>query len=244
MKRLLAVIAVGFVVGLLVYFGVNSFFSNSTLRAWDNAGIVLGYLVTCLSVGAAVTAYFSRQAIQRWLHRMLSLRRFEGLGTDFDPLREKVEAIVIPVSRRQQPEWIMRHLRPKHVAFLFTEQSKDVTRELLSIASELAIEVVNGAKDINSGVGLTTPDDPLKSKEAGKVLIERILQLGIDSRRVFVDTTGGRVPMSIGLFQAAEEMGVSTIYIVGQAEGGIIKDPKKAEHGRAIFISDHTEDGQ
>ncbi|GBD96747.1 hypothetical protein BMS3Abin06_01633 [bacterium BMS3Abin06] len=51
--------------------------------------------------------------------------------------------------------------------------------------------------------------------------------------------------MSIGAFQAAEEEGVSSIYIVGTEKdsrsGFIIRDAKKAEHGRPIFLSDRTE---
>ncbi|MDW7998587.1 MAG: hypothetical protein RMI30_03945, partial [Thermodesulfovibrio sp.] len=53
---------------------------------------------------------------------------------------------------------------------------------------------------------------------------------------IFVDTTGGKVPMSIGAFQAAEEMSVSSIYIIGK-DHGKITDPMIKEHGEPIFIS-------
>lgn len=81
------------------------------------------------------------------------------------------------------------------------------------------------------------PDNPSKAKELTRKHIRRLKAEGIEASRIFVDTTGGKVPMSIGAFQAAEEEGVSS-YVVGAQKEGHIKDPKIREHGRAIFMSD------
>lgn len=64
-------------------------------------------------------------------------------------------------------------------------------------------------------------------------------ELGIPESEVFVDTTGGTVPMSIGAFQAAEERNLSSIYVIGKDKGKI-KDWKKRQDGIPVYISDHS----
>ena len=70
------------------------------------------------------------------------------------------------------------------------------------------------------------------------------LAQGISKDNIFVDTTGGKVPMSIGAFQAAEEEGVASIYVCGtvydKKSGFIIKDPKNEAHGKPVFLSEKT----
>ncbi len=48
--------------------------------------------------------------------------------------------------------------------------------------------------------------------------------------------------MSIGMFQAAEQAGVSSIYVIGTQDKGLIKDPTIREHGSPVFMSEHTAD--
>jgi hypothetical protein len=59
--------------------------------------------------------------------------------------------------------------------------------------------------------------------------------------------TGGTAPMSLGAFQAAEQMRVSSIYVMGlmtDAEGkkGRILDPEDPAQAEPRFMSDHTSD--
>jgi hypothetical protein len=55
---------------------------------------------------------------------------------------------------------------------------------------------------------------------------------------VVVNLTGGTKIMVIGAFQAAEEAGISSIYIVGRGEKGLIVDPTIRQQGKPIFISE------
>jgi len=212
------------------------------ITAWDRAGIIFGYIVTCLSTAIAITAFISRNEIAGWISRLARRRQFEGLGTPFDPLREKVDAIVIPVSRAEQPEWIMRHLKPRFVGLVFTEKTRKVTEELMQTASTLGIEPIFGRESLVRG--LSDPNDPARSRSIARTMIEGVLANGVLANRIFVDTTGGRVPMTIGLFQAAEEAGVSSIYLTGREKDGRIINTRDPSEGRPIFISDHTEDVQ
>jgi len=237
---LLAILFVA-VVFFIAFLIIGNAVSNSWITSFDKAGIILGYLWTCLTMGIAVYAFIRRQRIAQWFKKT----QFSGTGEELDIIAEKVDAIVIPVSIRNQPEWIIRHLKPKVVAFLYTDRSKDVAS---SLAEDFkgTIEFIPSVEDINKGQYLiVNPDDPLETKEKTRVFIRMFKAKGIHANKIFVDTTGGKVPMSIGAFQAAEEEGVSSIYIVGGVDdppkGLIIKNPKERSHGKPIFISNKTE---
>ncbi len=86
--------------------------------------------------------------------------------------------------------------------------------------------------------------DPQDSRKLVRRYLERLLDRGVKHEQIFVDTTGGTAPMSIGAFQAAEEMGISSIYLKGlMSEGerrGVILDPEDPAQGEPRFMSDHT----
>jgi hypothetical protein len=155
-----------------------------------------------------------------------------------------VQAIIIPVSRREQPEWILRHLRPEYVGLLYTEMSKEYAFGLTKDFRKhckfiLSQEEVESSEDI-----ITNPDDPTEIKELTRKYIRQFLAKEIPKDKMFIDTTGGKVPMSIGVFQAAEEEGISSVYVIGTVwnprSGFIIEDPKNLQHGKPIFLSDKT----
>ena len=222
--------------GLFAAFIVIGMYLPASWIAWlDNAGIVLGYLITSLTVSAAGYGYLKKAAIKRWFQRP----DFEGVGEEFDLKPEAVRAMVIPVSRREQPEWILRHLRPEKVSLLFSAYSRN---EAASLARDYAgqIRFYPGLNEMDAGIEefqVNDPDNPAHAKELTERYIKRFLSEGLSSSEIFVDTTGGKVPMSIGAFQAAEEQGVSSIYVIGTVENKI-KDPRKREHGRPVFLSD------
>ncbi|HQU73026.1 MAG: hypothetical protein KDI06_14010 [Calditrichaeota bacterium] len=219
-----------------VFIAIGAQLSPPVLKTLDNAGIVFSYLLTCLSVAGAIYAVFHRYQIRKWLFR----QTFENLGDSFDVAPTAIQAIIIPVSRREQPEWILRWLQPRHVAFLYTEHSKTVTEELTREFEE-HVEFLHPPEAIAKNKDcLQDPYNPEKAYELAKNLIQHFINRGISPGNIFVDTTGGTVPMSVGAFQAAESTGVSSIYIVGK-EKGFIKNPEKQHHGFPIFLSDHTQ---
>ncbi|MFQ5772580.1 MAG: hypothetical protein ACE5HX_18735, partial [bacterium] len=116
-------------VGIIIFGAVALLFwlsgnriPNSVILQLDYAGIVLGYLLSCLTITLGFIAWIRRQDIRRWLRRS----HFESVGAPFDVPEEKVVATVIPVSRREQPEWILRWLKPKYVSFLYTDVSTGI----------------------------------------------------------------------------------------------------------------------
>ncbi|MEP7009313.1 MAG: hypothetical protein ABJC13_03225 [Acidobacteriota bacterium] len=201
---------------------------------FDGTGTVIGWFLSCLTVLVGVAAWFERAALRRWLLN----RQFPQVGDDVRDWRSRVEALVIPVSpRREQPEWLIRHLKPSHVSFLYTSESRATAAGLARDFGSESLEFSPSYHQIVAAANeLKDPNDTREARTQTKLFLERFDRLGIPPSRVFVDTTAGKVPTSIGAFQAAEEAAVATIYIVG-TKNGLIQDPGDASHGQPKFVS-------
>lgn len=213
----------------------------------DRAGILLGYFLACLTSATGMVALLNSRAILRILKRLRG--GYVNTGLDFQVPVERIEAMVIPVSRKVQPEWIICHLQPKHVSFIYTadENSRNAALELATKYARAnddiphAVQFFPDEKAIRNGEHMVLdPDNPLKSKLLAKTYLRRFIENGISRQKIFVDTTGGKVPMSIGCFQAAEEMRVSSIYVRGTRRQGKIGDAKRKADGDPVFMSDHS----
>ena len=228
-----------FVVALIPWFSL-CYISETFIVKLDQAGILLGYFLSCLSVVIGVYAWIRRKDIKKWFSRS----KFQNVGEPFDVPEKNVEAIIIPVSpHKEQPEWILRWLKPKHVSFLYSAKSQATAEELANEFSRppFNIEFYPNAKDIELGkYMIENVDKPELSKIQVQMFIARLIDMGIAANKIFIDTTAGTVPMSIGAFQMAEEMGISSIYVVG-TQDRFIKNPKKRAHGNPVFISNRID---
>lgn len=216
------------------------FFPELWLTEMHHIDIVSEYVKTAAELTAIVIAVIKRKDIKRWFIRKFRHKEFESTGDEFPVSEEKVRGIVIPISRIEQPEWIIRHLKPRHVALLYTDfqQSRDAALELVRKFSNTVLFNLTEGDIKNSKDMIADAENPLATKELTRLAIRHMLALGLQPANIFVDTTGGKVPMSIGAFQAAEEEGVSSIYVVGKGEKGFITDPAMRQQGMPIFISE------
>lgn len=249
MRHTKIVISIGFIVifSLILFLSwyiPNSLLAENWISAFDNAGIVLGYIFSLFTISLAFTGvivgWLKRREIKKWF----SKPTFYNTGEDFQIPKEKVDALVIPVSRREQPEWLIRHLRPKYAALLYTKRSKEAAKDLVNFFGD-NVKFFHPKSGIEKEIDMIKdPDDPSESKELTRKYIRHFFAEGLQPSNIFVDTTGGKVPMSIGSFQAAEEERVSSIYLVGTQDDGtgnlIIKDPKQISHGRPVYLSNRT----
>ena len=87
---------------------------------------------------------------------------------------------------------------------------------------------------------LSSADEVEEARERAKKYIRKYVIKGIKPYEIFTDTTGDKLPMSIGLFQAAEQTGVSSMYVMATRDSGLIEDPAIKEEGKPVFISDHS----
>lgn len=239
----------GTVLGLAVVLGVffwwlGGWVSQESVLAWDRAGILLGYLLACLGSAGGLVTLLRRREIRRWLER-LAFRHFRSVGEPFH-FPAQVEAIVIPVSRYEQPAWILHQLQPRYAALLVSQEKRNDARQIVQDFQDRVVFEPDIEEMERRGWILADGYDPRDAKDLTGRFLDRFRALGVARGRTFVDTTGGTVPMSLGVFQAAEEAGVSSLYVRGRApkdEGGeaiFIVDPADPKHGEPVFLSDRT----
>ena len=207
----------------------------------NSADTVVGYLMNFSVIFGVILGFWKKDAFFKYFQKWKTKPEFINVGEPFEVPIEKFKAAIIPVSKREQPEWIIRHLKPNYVSLVFTEQTKEYAKSLIKDFSD-KIDFFPNLEDMdNPSYILSTPDNVEEAQKKAKKYIRKYIQKGIESSDIFVDTTGGKVPMSIGMFQAAEQVGVSSIYIIG-TDNGLILKPDIKEHGKPVFISDHSTD--
>lgn len=166
----------------------------------DRFATVLGIVTGLLSLAAALWAWIERNDLKRWFRRNV----FGTVNQPLDAAAERFDALVIPVSRSEVPCWLLDTVRPARIALLGTPQSQTAMQQIEAHARE---------QNITISASLTLPDaDDTAAFRAHAVEAIRQLQKA-GATRIAVDTTGGKVPMSLGLFMAAEETGATTLYV-------------------------------
>ena len=165
----------------------------------DQFGILLGNFMMLMTLGGAVWAWVRREELHRWFRS----NRFPMVGEEGDH-GGRWKGIVFTTSRAEVPVWVMERQRPAAVAFLASERSLEEARRLAERAKTLDVRNVHTAI-------LADPDDPAEAKAATGRLIGALRKAGIE--RIAVDVTGGKTPMSLGAFMAAEENGCDSIYV-------------------------------
>lgn len=239
-----ALIFVAVFAGVLV---LGSVIPSSWITALDQAGIILGYLFACAAAATLVVGFWRKPVLRRMLDRWLRRSQFAHAGRVVEDFERRVDAVVIPLGRHAiQAEWIVRNLKPRCVSLLFTAQGREAA-EQLAHKLEREVEFIPSSSEIEGGRALVIESllDPQDTRKLTRYYIEGLIERGFDRQRIFVDTTGGTAPMSLGVFQAAEQMRVSSIYIMGRmsdAEGklGRILDPEDPAQAEPRFMSDHT----
>ena len=221
-------------------------FSDESILAMDKAGVLSGFLLSLGSLALAIVGFLRFEALVRWFRGRFWRKDFADTGKTFDLEAHNVDAVVIPVSSSphgtKQPAWILHHLKPSWASLLFTAESRSNAQQLIKdfAAPPFNIQFVPPLEQMDDQKFLIEdPDQAEVAKSLVKDHIQRFVGKEVPVGEIFVDTTGGKVPMSIGAFQAAEEMGVSSIYIVGTREGKI-EDPAARTHGRPVFLSNHS----
>lgn len=165
----------------------------------DRFATLLGIVTGLASLAAAVWAWIERNDLKRWFRR-------NSFGAVSQPLADsaRFDALVLPVSRADVPRWLIDTVRPARVALLASVQSEPVAKEVAAHARKTGVEVI--AFHV-----LPNADDAAAFRARAVECVRALRQA--DATRIAVDTTGGKVPMSLGLFMAAEETGATTLYV-------------------------------
>jgi hypothetical protein len=165
----------------------------------DRVGMVLGVMTGATWLGGLTLAVLRPEVLRRWFSR----NRFPKVGGG----GEQADALVFTVSRADVPAWVMRQLRPQAVGFIATEQSRALADELRQAAERQGIRAL-------APVCIANPDDPAECRARTTELLVELADCGV----LAVDVTGGKTPMSLGAFMAAEECGAKTLYVTCEYE--------------------------
>jgi hypothetical protein len=173
--------------------------SDDIWLALDRLSILAGNLMFLFAVGGGLWGFFKRDDIRRWFSR----NRFPHVGAEL-AREQHWDALAFTVSHKELPIWVIDTCRPAHLGLIATEQSRTVAEEIAGLARQKGIQVQNP-------VYLENPDDPAEALVQTRQVLARLRETGAE--KIAVDITGGKTPMSLGAFMAAEEMGASTLYV-------------------------------
>ncbi|MDQ6951771.1 MAG: hypothetical protein Q9M26_08910 [Mariprofundales bacterium] len=176
----------------------------------DQSGIMVGDGLMLLTFAGGVYSWLKRKDIRHWLYR----NRFPDVGGRFDDDATNWDGIVFTVSRVEVPEWVMKQCQPSMIALVETEQSKTAAEKIADQAASLNIAV-------SSRHQVTDPDDPQQTCHAVAAALKGMRDRGL--QRLAVDVTGGKTPMSLGAFMAAEEQGADTLYVASAFDAKLMK---------------------
>ncbi len=182
----------------------------------DRYGILLGDLLMTVSLLAAVYGIIKRNALRSWLGR----NRFPSIGGN--PEHTHWQGIVFTVSRAEVPLWVIHQVQPDRIGLLITQTSQEQSAIIRQAAEQQGITVYIEI--------LNDPDDPAEANRKTKELLQTLRQNGISE--LAVDITGGKTPMSLGAFMAAEELGSDSIYVTSHYKDG--KPDMNTAHIKAI----------
>ena len=188
----------------------------------DRYGIVVGDALMTITIVMAIVGFLRRESIRGWFMR----NRFPDVGGELVGQREQLDAIVFVVSKKDVPLWVMQQRKPEHVGCVATEGSRQNTRELESEARKLGLSV-------HDHILIDDADDPATTRHAVMEMINRLRDAG--ANEIAVDVTGGKTPMSLGAFMAAEELAVRTIYVAADFDPTLNKP--QMQTARVMSIS-------
>ncbi len=178
-------------------------FTEQTWLYIDQIGILISSVLMCVSMIGAVVSVFKRNEIRRWFR----LNRFPAVGGK--KVNKDWDGLVFTVSRNALPIWVIEQIQPKWVGLLSTPETQAEQEKIAQAAAALGILITHKV--------ITDADDPQESFQQGKSLLHN-KPPEIDN--VAVDITGGKTPMSLGAFMAAEELGVDSIYVTAEYQNG------------------------
>lgn len=197
----------------------------------DRAGAYLGFF----SVAAAWAI-----AANLWLKKKDAALNFRHAGAKIEEVERAFDASVILASKFVQPEWHIRHIRPECVEFVWTSYNEEKTKGLLDTFNVVCAHGPGRHDEWQ----LADPYDMKAVKDLTRKLISSLIARGYRRERICVDLTSGTGVMTIGAFQAAEMMGVTSIFLAGNSRrnGNPVIDEKKvnrADEAEVILLSDH-----
>lgn len=200
----------------------------------DNAGIIAGLASMVLAWPLVILA---------WARRQDAKYRHGVSGAQLQALAGQFQASLIIASQHCQPEWHLRHLRPRRAEFLTTAYTLEKTQQLLSDYPDIqtVFDYHSDHPMMLSNAQAETFDQVYRHAQT---LLNSLLK-DYGREEICVDITAGTTIMSVATYQAAESLGITSLYLRGVhrnptglliIDNNHIHDPQAAE---VILVSDH-----
>ncbi len=200
--------------------------AESTWQCLDQIGILTGDIMMVLTLLGGVIAWLRRDSIRRWL----SVNRFPVSGKPI-PEDEHWDALVFTISRQDVPNWVIQQRSPQAIGLIATHASHN---EAGAVAAQAALKGIQ----VSGPKLLDDPDDPAEAQEEVRRLIQRLRADGY--QRIGIDITGGKTPMSLGAFMAAQEQGCDTLYVTAEYDARLRKPDTRSAVIRCITRAENS----
>jgi hypothetical protein len=171
--------------------------SDDFWKMLDQLSIIVGGALMLITIVGGFYGSIKLNKIRNWLTR----NRFPGIGGSLEHTRW--QGLVFTVSRSDVPQWVITQVRPQAIGLLTTQDRHAESETIRQNAQQSGINVMT--ETVND------PDDPAEIKLKTKGLLQKLRDFGVND--IAVDITGGKTPMSLGAFMAAEECGCDSIYV-------------------------------
>lgn len=177
---------------------------DAVWQLFDQLGILVGDLLMLLTIVGGVIGFIKRNDLRNWLAR----NRFPSIGGN--PEHTRWQGLVFTISRADVPLWVTAQVQPQIIGLLMTHSSLEQGATIRQYAEQNGIAVAVET--------LNDPDNPAEAKRKTQDLLHALHQRGVHD--LAVDITGGKTPMSLGAFMAAEESGCDSIYVTTTYKDG------------------------
>lgn len=204
----------------------STWLSAQTWDGLDKLGILLGDLTLTVGLAGTVWAFLRRKDIRRWMGRFTA-RRLPPVGFELES-RQRWDAIAFTISNAEVPLRILeRHLDVGRVGLIFSEKSRPAADQIK------AFLVTHGKPPAQEQV-IHNVDDPAEARLKTRFMLDLWRAEGLAT--LAVDVTGGKTPMSLGAFLAAEEAGASTLYVTAEYDPNLRKPKLDTAEVRRLSI--------
>jgi hypothetical protein len=170
--------------------------------------IVIDRMMTLLPVFAAMVAWLFWSKIGKRLRRWLAHNRFADIGGELDGT--PIDAVVFTVSPISDDllKWTIEKLNPKVVGLLHSSDSEQRARAIAEHCQKQKPPIRVFRRNTEDA------DDIALARRYTSELLQEAKKL--EAASLAVDITGGKKPMSVGAFMAAEEAGARSIYTTNE----------------------------
>jgi len=165
---------------------------------------LLGDALMTITFLGGLYGFINRDDLRNWLAR----NRFPSIGGN--PEHTRWQGLVFTISRSDVPLWVTAQVQPQIIGLLITHSSLEQGATIRQYAEQNGIAVAVET--------LNDPDNPAEAKRKTQDLLQTLHQHG--AHDLAVDITGGKTPMSLGAFMAAEESGCDSIYVTTAYKDG------------------------